>query len=131
MFQEIYVVGGHMRRNSSEKGNIFTIPTNQYAEMNMFLDPLAAKTVLECGSCNITLIPLGVQRTATSFPSILGQFHGTQHKTPEAVFAKRLLSRLHRLKQNHHRYHHMVTHSLFLSIHMLLLLLAFLYNNYN
>ncbi|KAF7813701.1 putative hydrolase [Senna tora] len=97
--QEIYVVGGHMRRNGSDKGNVFTIESNQYAEMNMFLDPLAAKTVIE-STCNITLIPLSVQHKATSFSSILRHFHGTQQKTPEAAFAKRLLSRLHTLKQS-------------------------------
>ncbi|KAK4283568.1 hypothetical protein QN277_000505 [Acacia crassicarpa] len=107
--QEIYVVGGHMRKkNGSEKGNVFTVPSNKYAEMNMFLDPLAAKTVFE-SACDITLIPLTVQLRTTSFLSILRQLHMTQEQTPEAVFVRRLISRLHLLKQSHHRYHHMDT----------------------
>ncbi|KAL1358402.1 nucleoside hydrolase 3 isoform X2 [Arachis hypogaea] len=105
--QEVYVMGGHMSKNGSDKGNVFSIPSNEYAEFNMFLDPLAAKTVFE-SQVNITLIPLSVQQSATSFSTILSRFHCKQ-KTPEAVFSKRLLSRLHYLKQIHHRYQHMDT----------------------
>lgn len=106
MFQEVYVVGGHISRNEIDKGNVFSVPSNQYAEFNMFLDPLAAKTVFQ-SEHNITLIPLSIQRKASSFSSILSLFLGIE-KTPEAVFSKRLLSRLYRLKQIHHRYQHMV-----------------------
>ncbi|XP_057430977.1 nucleoside hydrolase 3-like isoform X2 [Lotus japonicus] len=105
--REVYVVGGHISRNEIDKGNVFSVPSNQYAEFNMFLDPLAAKTVFQ-SELNITLIPLSIQRKASSFSSILSLFLGIE-KTPEAVFAKRLLSRLYRLKQIHHRYQHMDT----------------------
>lgn len=106
MFQEVYVVGGHISRNASDKGNVFSVPSNQYAEFNMFLDPLAAKKVFQ-SEVNITLIPLNIQRKASSFSSSLCWLCRIE-KTPEAVFSKRLLSRLHHLKQNHYRYKHMV-----------------------
>lgn len=106
MFQEVYVVGGHISKSGNDKGNLFSVPSNKYAEFNMFLDPLAAKTVFE-SEVNITLIPLSIQRKASSFSSTLNLFRMTQ-KTPEAVFSKRLLSRLLGLKESHHRYQHMV-----------------------
>lgn len=49
-----------MRKNESEKGNTFCVASNQYAELNMLLDPVAAKSVFE-SEVNITLIPLGVR----------------------------------------------------------------------
>lgn len=80
----------------------------------MFLDPLAADTVFK-STLNITLIPLSIQREASkSFSTVLGLLRATP-KTPEAVFCKRLLSRLNRLKQTHNRYHHMVM--LIVSLH--------------
>ncbi|PIN03738.1 putative inosine-uridine preferring nucleoside hydrolase [Handroanthus impetiginosus] len=103
--QDIFIVGGHISSHETHKGNVINIPSNQYAELNMFLDPLAAKTVF--GSrYNITLIPLNVQRRVSQFDKILGHFNLTE-KTPEALFARRLLSRLHRLKKAHPRYQHM------------------------
>ncbi|KAK2411948.1 inosine-uridine preferring nucleoside hydrolase family protein [Trifolium repens] len=105
--QEVYVVGGHISRNTEDKGNVFSIPSNQYAEFNMFLDPLAAKTVFE-SDVNITLIPLSTQRRVSSFATVIGTLLKTR-KTPEVLFSKRLLSSLHRLKQIHNRYHHMDT----------------------
>ncbi|CAL0325826.1 unnamed protein product [Lupinus luteus] len=105
--QEVYVLGGHISMNASDKGNIFSIPTNRYAEFNMFLDPLAAKSVLE-SELNITLIPLSIQRRVSSFSTLKGRLRRTR-KTPEAVFSKHLLSRLHHLKGIHHRYQHMDT----------------------
>ncbi|KAF8401588.1 hypothetical protein HHK36_012533 [Tetracentron sinense] len=107
VIQEVYIVGGHISYDNKEKGNVFTVPSNEYAEFNMFLDPLAAKTVLS-SELDITLIPLGIQRRVSSFPKILERLQYTK-KTPEAVLARRLLSRLHRLQQKHHRYHHMDT----------------------
>jgi len=50
----------------------------------MFLDPLAAKTLFQ-SEVNITLIPLGVQRNASSFSSTLNWL-GRTEKTPEAVY---------------------------------------------
>ncbi|XP_045802030.1 uncharacterized protein LOC123895617 [Trifolium pratense] len=105
--QEVYVVGGHISRNDNDKGNVFSVPSNKYAEFNMFLDPLAAKTVFE-SEVNITLVPLSIQQKTSSFSSTLRWLSRTE-KTPEAVFSKRLLSRLHRLKKTHHRYQHMNT----------------------
>ncbi|KAK7264568.1 hypothetical protein RJT34_32177 [Clitoria ternatea] len=105
--QEVYVVGGHISSNARDKGNIFSVPSNQYAEFNMFLDPLAAKTVFD-SEVNITLIPLSAQRRVSSFSSIIGLLCRTP-RTPEAVFSKRLLSRLYSLKQIHDRYQHMDT----------------------
>ncbi|KAE9599018.1 hypothetical protein Lal_00044149 [Lupinus albus] len=105
--QEVYVVGGHISRNASDKGNVFSVPSNKYAEFNMFLDPLAAKAVFQ-SEVNITLIPLSIQHKASLFSTILHQLHMTE-KTPEATFSKRLLKRLYRLKQSHQRYQHMDT----------------------
>ncbi|CAN6677002.1 unnamed protein product [Malus baccata var. baccata] len=107
LMQDVYIVGGHLSSNDRDKGNVFTIPSNEYAEFNIFLDPLAAKTVFE-SSLNITLIPLGIQRKVSSFSKILERMRWKK-KTPEANFARRLLSRLYRLQQLHHRYHHMQT----------------------
>ncbi|EHA8588763.1 putative Pyrimidine-specific ribonucleoside hydrolase RihA, partial [Cocos nucifera] len=57
VIQNVYVVGGHILDECDEKGNIFTVPSNKYAEFNMFLDPVAAKKVIE-SDLPITLIPL-------------------------------------------------------------------------
>ncbi|MED6119747.1 Nucleoside hydrolase 3 [Stylosanthes scabra] len=107
--EEVYVVGGHISSNVNDKGNIFSVPSNKYAEFNMFLDPLAAKTVFQ-SQLSITLIPLAIQRNVSSFPAIIRRLlQKTATKTPEAMFSKRLLSRLYRLKQIHERYQHMDT----------------------
>lgn len=105
LIQDVYIVGGHISRGHTDKGNVFTVPSNEYAEFNMFLDPLAAKTVFD-SELNITLIPLGIQRRVGSFPRILERFLVTK-MTPEAKFGRRLLSRLYRLQQMHTRYQHM------------------------
>ncbi|KAE8076900.1 hypothetical protein FH972_015521 [Carpinus fangiana] len=107
LIQDVYIVGGHIRRDHMDKGNVFSVPSNEYAEFNMFLDPLAAKTVFD-SQLNITLIPLGIQRRVGSFPRILERLQETK-TTPEAKFTRRLLSRLHRLQQKHVRYQHMDT----------------------
>ncbi|KAK4405632.1 Pyrimidine-specific ribonucleoside hydrolase RihA [Sesamum angolense] len=104
--QDIFIVGGHISSRKTDKGNVINIPSNEYAELNMFLDPLAAETVLDSGH-NITLIPLYVQREVCHFCKILESLY-LANKTPEALFARRLLSRLHWLKRTHHRYQHMV-----------------------
>ncbi|XP_043695726.1 uncharacterized protein LOC122646269 [Telopea speciosissima] len=106
MIQDVYIVGGHISCGESDEGNVFTIPSNKYSEFNMFLDPFAAKIVFE-SDLNITLIPLGVQRQVSSFPKILEKLEVVRRKTPEVVFAHRLLSKLYSLQQKHHRYHHM------------------------
>ncbi|RHN72356.1 putative hydrolase [Medicago truncatula] len=105
--QEVYVVGGHISRSANDKGNVFSVPSNKYAEFNMFLDPLAAKAVFQ-SEVNITFIPLSIQQKASSFSSTL-RWLSQIEKTPETVFSKRILSRLRRLKKIHHRYQHMDT----------------------
>ncbi|KAL6293277.1 hypothetical protein ACE6H2_001419 [Prunus campanulata] len=107
LIQDVYIIGGHISSNDKDKGNVFTIPSNEYAEFNMFLDPFAANTVFG-SSLNITLIPLSIQQKVSSFSKILEALR-QRKKTPEAHFARRVLSRLYRLQQLHHRYHHMQT----------------------
>ncbi|KAL3380361.1 hypothetical protein AABB24_000812 [Solanum stoloniferum] len=103
--QDILVIGGHINHGNTDKGNVFNVPSNKFAELNMFLDPLAAKTVLS-SELNITLIPLGIQRKFSAFPKILKRLQLTK-KTPEVIFVKRLLSTLHHLQKTHPRYKHM------------------------
>ncbi|XP_066361915.1 nucleoside hydrolase 3-like isoform X1 [Miscanthus floridulus] len=105
VIEKVYAVGGHIRDENDSKGNLFTVPSNRYSEFNMFLDPLAAKTVLE-SSLDITLIPLSSQRKAASFECILQALKHTDH-TPESSFVHRLLLSLHDLQQKHGLYHHM------------------------
>ncbi|RCV17777.1 hypothetical protein SETIT_3G246900v2 [Setaria italica] len=88
VIEEAYVVGGHIRDENDSKGNVFTVPSNRYAEFNMLFDPLAAKTVLE-SSIDITLIPLHVDHT------------------PESSFVHLLMLLLHDLQQKHRLYNHM------------------------
>ncbi|XP_050240248.1 nucleoside hydrolase 3-like isoform X2 [Quercus robur] len=102
--QDVYIVGGHISRGDWDKGNVFTIHSNEFAEFNMFLDPLAAKTVFD-SNLNITLIPLGIQRRVGSLPRIIQRLQETK-RTPEAKFASRLLSMLYGLQQSHFLYHH-------------------------
>nr|VDD19826.1 unnamed protein product [Brassica oleracea] len=104
LIKGVYIVGGHININKSDKGNIFTVTSNTYAEFNMFLDPLAAKAVLESG-LNITLIPLATQRNLTSFHMMLNSLNSTV-QTPESQFVHRLLDRLHALHQDHMSYKH-------------------------
>uniref|UniRef100_A0A0A9DFN1 Inosine/uridine-preferring nucleoside hydrolase domain-containing protein n=1 Tax=Arundo donax TaxID=35708 RepID=A0A0A9DFN1_ARUDO len=105
VIESVYVVGGHIRDENRSKGNVFTVPSNRYAEFNIFLDPLAAKTVLE-STLDITLIPLSSQRKAASFRAIL---QALKHagRTPESSFVHRLLLLLHDLQQKHKLYRHM------------------------
>lgn len=101
--QEVYITGGHINYDV-DKGNVFTIPSNEYSEFNFFLDPTAADLVLSSG-LNITLIPLNVQRKVSYFHKILKKLK-LENRTPEARFSRRLLSRLYHLKQKHHQYDH-------------------------
>ncbi|CAI9118672.1 OLC1v1020268C1 [Oldenlandia corymbosa var. corymbosa] len=104
VIQDIIIVGGHINSKNSEKGNVINVPSNKYAETNMFLDPLAAKTVFD-SELNITLIPLSIQRQVIAFLKLLNIFNVTK-KTPEALFAQNLISNLHHLKEAHPRYKH-------------------------
>lgn len=107
LMQGVYIVGGHIDYvYDNEKGNLFTVSSNEHAEFNMFLDPVAAKEVF-ASSLDITLVPLHMQRRVSSFSTILNRMNGTT-QTPESVFAQRLLLRLWGLQQQHYRYHHMV-----------------------
>ncbi|OEL13666.1 hypothetical protein BAE44_0025316, partial [Dichanthelium oligosanthes] len=105
VIEKVYAVGGHIRDEDGSKGNVFTVPSIRYAEFNIFLDLLAAKTVLE-SSLDITLVPLSSQRKAASFQSILKALKHADH-TPESSFVHRLLLLLHDLQRKHRLYHHM------------------------
>ncbi|GAV63372.1 IU_nuc_hydro domain-containing protein [Cephalotus follicularis] len=107
MIQGVYIVGGHIDHRYKDKGNLINVPSNEFAEFNMFLDPLAAKTVFE-SALDITIVPLGSQRRVSSYPEILKSLRKTK-KTPEVLFTHRLLSRLYCLQQKHFRYRHMDT----------------------
>ncbi|KAM3404025.1 hypothetical protein ACQJBY_007243 [Aegilops geniculata] len=104
VIERVYVVGGLIRDGGHEKGNVFTVPSNRYAEFNMFLDPLAAKTVLE-SNLNITLIPLTTQRKAASFGAVLEALEQTR-QTPESNFVQKLFSLLKELRSKEKLYHH-------------------------
>ncbi|KAF8765666.1 hypothetical protein HU200_008163 [Digitaria exilis] len=104
--ERVYVVGGNIRDRGNEKGNVFTVPSNRYAELNMFLDPLAAKKVLE-SSLNITLIPLTVQRKVASFEGVLAALEQPTQHTPESRFVHGLISQLQELQRKQKEYHHM------------------------
>jgi len=106
--QDILIVGGHINYNNTEKGNVINVPCNKFAELNMFLDPFAAKTVLS-SEHNITLIPLGMQRKVSAFPQILENLY--LKRTLEAVFVRRLMSRLYRLQKMRPVYQHVVYYS--------------------
>ncbi|KAJ0802311.1 putative inosine/uridine-preferring nucleoside hydrolase domain, ribonucleoside hydrolase [Helianthus annuus] len=105
IIQEVFILGGHINyKKNQEKGNVINVPSNKYAELNMFLDTLAAKTVFE-SSLDITLIPLHAQRKVYALPKIIKMLQA-KNMTHEAVFMRRLLTRLHHLHQRHHLYRH-------------------------
>lgn len=100
--QDVFIVGGHI--STSSEGNLFTMPSNRYAELNMFLDPLSAKMVIE-SNLSITMIPWGSQQKVISFPSILRRLSKSKN-TPEGEFTYRLVSKLFKLQKGHDRYKH-------------------------
>ncbi|XP_047339236.1 uncharacterized protein LOC124942727 [Impatiens glandulifera] len=109
IIQEVLINGGHIimkknKTNNIERGNIFSVPSNKFAEFNMFLDPLAAKTVFESG-LKIKLIPLSIQRKVSEFPKIIKSLQ-IRKTTHESIFSWNLLSRLNRLQQKNPRYQH-------------------------
>ncbi|WVZ98487.1 hypothetical protein U9M48_043926 [Paspalum notatum var. saurae] len=106
VIERVYIVGGLLRDGGNEKGNVFSLQPNRYAELNMFLDPLAAKTVLE-SSLSITLIPLNVQGKVASFEGVLGALKQHTQHTPESKFVHGLLSLLQELRRKQKLYHHM------------------------
>ncbi|TVU19339.1 hypothetical protein EJB05_35483, partial [Eragrostis curvula] len=106
VIERVYVVGGFIRDRENEKGNVSSVPSNKYAEFNMFLDPLAAKIVLK-SRLNITLIPHTTQLKVASFDSVLGALEQRTQHTPEATFVHGLLSLLQDLRRKERLYHHM------------------------
>ncbi|XP_076894912.1 nucleoside hydrolase 3-like [Bidens hawaiensis] len=107
IIQDVFILGGHIDYNRHDKGNVINIPSNKYAEMNMFLDPLAAKVVFN-SMLYVTLIPLSLQRKVCLFPHIIKKLD-LENKTPEARFSQWLLARMYQLQQKNHRYQHMDT----------------------
>ncbi|PWA50607.1 inosine/uridine-preferring nucleoside hydrolase domain-containing protein [Artemisia annua] len=108
IIQDVFIVGGNVDyKKKKDKGNIFNVPINKYAELNMFLDPLAAKVVFD-SMLDITLIPLGMQRKVCAFPHIIKNLD-LKNMTPEAHFSRRLLRRMYHLQGRNHRYRHMDT----------------------
>ncbi|XP_020102953.1 uncharacterized protein LOC109720321 isoform X2 [Ananas comosus] len=105
IIERVYIVGGHIIDGNGEKGNVFTVPSNKYAEFNLFLDPLAAKKVIE-SDIDITLVPLAAQRKVSSFRKFI-QTLELSPKTPESSFASSLLKLMLNLKQKHKAYSHM------------------------
>lgn len=105
--QHIYIVGSHLADGDGEEGNMFTVPSNKFAEFNFFLDPQAAKAVVESG-LDITLIPLRAQRQVASFKKVLRSLRAAE-KTPELSFAYRLLLLMQKLQKKHRAYRHIVS----------------------
>ncbi|XP_078148714.1 nucleoside hydrolase 3-like isoform X1 [Carex rostrata] len=103
--ESIVIVGGHVANNSGDKGNVFTVPTNKFAEFNFFLDPQSAKTVIHSG-IKTTIVPLEAQRKVASFECIL---QSLQHanKTPELNFTYELLTLMNELQRKYQEYKHM------------------------
>ena len=118
--QDVFIVGGNVDyKKKKDKGNIFTVPINKYAELNMFLDPLAAKVVLD-SMLDIPLIPLGMQRKVCAFSHIIKKLD-RKNTTPETRFSLRLLRRMYHLQGRNHRYRHMVFLSNFLNLMLIAL----------
>nr|CAB3461498.1 unnamed protein product [Digitaria exilis] len=110
MIEQIYIVGTHLIDGEGE-GNLFTVPSNKFAEFNFFLDPKAAKTVVE-SSLDITVIPLRAQRQVSSFGEVLRSLRSAE-KTPELSFVYRLLLLMQKLQKKHHAYSHILQCLLF------------------
>ena len=109
--QKIYIVGTHLVDGEGEEGNLFTVPSNKFAEFNFFLDPKAAKTVVE-SRLDITVIPLRAQRQVSSFGKVLRSLSAAE-KTPELSFVYRLLLLMQKLQKKHQSYNHIVSCLLF------------------
>jgi inosine-uridine nucleoside N-ribohydrolase len=88
--QQIYIMGGALQ----VPGNVFYSGVgidNKDAEWNVFVDPLAAKMVIESGA-PVTLVPLDATNRV---PADLDFYRRLQrnHRTPEAEFVYQVLSR--------------------------------------
>ncbi|PUZ66017.1 hypothetical protein GQ55_3G272600 [Panicum hallii var. hallii] len=104
IIEKIYIVGTHLVDGEGEEGNLFTVPSNKFAEFNFFLDPKAAKTVVE-SRLDITVIPLRAQRQVSSFGKVLRSLSAAE-KTPESSFVYRLLLLMQKLQNKHQSYSH-------------------------
>ncbi|XP_025807934.1 uncharacterized protein LOC112886291 isoform X2 [Panicum hallii] len=104
IIEKIYIVGTHLVDGEGEEGNLFTVPSNKFAEFNFFLDPKAAKTVVE-SRLDITVIPLRAQRQVSSFGKVLRSLIAAE-KTPESSFVYRLLLLMQKLQKKHQSYSH-------------------------
>lgn len=130
--QHVYVVGGQVSGVKNKTGNVFTVPTNKFAEFNMFLDPSAAKQVFR-SNLSITLLPLSTQRKVASFKRILETLKPAEAEaegTPESNFVRRVLSLLRKLRRNESKLYHHVVGTFFFSrtkkIHISVILFLFL-----
>lgn len=104
--EHVYIVGGGFDEGDNvQQGNLFTLPSNKNAEFHIFLDPYAAKQVIAT-KLNITLIPLNVQRKASSFEKLIKGLEMSK-ETPEAVFIHRLLTTMEHLYCSQHVYNHL------------------------
>ncbi|VAH19123.1 unnamed protein product [Triticum turgidum subsp. durum] len=104
VIEHIFIVGSHLAGGNGDRGNVFTVPSNKFSEFNFFLDPQAAKAVVESG-LDITLIPLRAQRQVDSFKEVTRSLC-TAEKTPESLFAYQLLLSMQKLQKNNQAYHH-------------------------
>uniref|UniRef100_A0ACD5U396 Uncharacterized protein n=1 Tax=Avena sativa TaxID=4498 RepID=A0ACD5U396_AVESA len=104
IIEHIYIVGSHLADGEGEEGNVFTVPSNKFSEFNFFLDPQAAKVVVESG-LDITLIPLKAQRQVASFEKVIRSLHAAE-KTAETSFVYRLLLSMRKLQKSNQAYHH-------------------------
>lgn len=109
--QSIVVVGGHINNRSGDMGNVFTVASNKYAEFNFFLDPRAARSVIQSG-LDSTLVPLQAQHKVASFKDILQSLRLSE-KTPELEFTYKLLSLMNELQKKHRVYYHVVINYLY------------------
>ena len=118
--QDVFIVGGHIHyKKKKNGGNVFNVPLNKYAELNMFLDPLAAKVVFY-SMLDIPLIPLGMQRKVCDISHLIKKLD-LKNTTPEARFSLHLLRRMYHLQGRNHRYQHMVFLSSFLNLMLIAL----------
>jgi len=87
--QQIYIMGGALQ----VPGNVFYSGVgidNKDAEWNVFVDPLAAKIVIESGA-PVTLVPLDATNQVPADLSFYRQLQSNR-KTPEAEFIYQVLS---------------------------------------
>eukprot|EP00249_Psilotum_nudum_P017503 c26355_g1_i1 orf=203-2848(-) len=108
--KELYVTGGSInpRKNSKANkklGNVFTVPQNSKAEFNAFLDPKAAKMVLE-SDLNVTLIPLDALYSGPLSAVSIKRSESIKN-TPEEAFVHHLLLKIEQLQLRSPAYSHM------------------------